>query len=174
MTGSFVHRRRSDSSECADEVRIRPIREADAGEVLTLQRAAFVQEAMIYGDPNLPALTQTLDELEAELADNLGFVAQRRERVVGAIRAVAAGDRLLIGRIAIAPDQQGEGIGRTLIRAVEENGRSIGCREAELFTGSHSDANRRLYEELGYRETERVDQGDGTAQIFLRKTLTPP
>jgi GNAT superfamily N-acetyltransferase len=153
------------------ELQIRPILAADAGEVLTLQRAAFVQEAMIYGDPRMPALTQTLEELEAELIDNLGYVAQRGERVVGAIRAVASARRLLIGRIAIAPDQQGEGIGRTLIQAVEDRGRSIGCRDAELFTGSHSDANRRLYEELGYREADRVDQGDGTAQIFLRKSL---
>ncbi|KJL43223.1 putative acetyltransferase [Microbacterium trichothecenolyticum] len=154
-----------------DEVMVRPIHPDDAGEVLTVQRAAFVQEALIYRDPDMPALTQTLEELEAELADNLGFVAGRRQRIVGAIRAVADGDLLLIGRIAIAPDQQGEGIGGMLLDAVEERGWSVGCREAELFTGSHSDANVRLYTRRGYRETERVDQGDGTAQIFLRKQL---
>ncbi|HUG86944.1 MAG TPA: hypothetical protein VMM13_20410 [Euzebya sp.] len=32
----------------------------DAREMLTLQRAAYVTEAQLYDDPNLPALTQTL------------------------------------------------------------------------------------------------------------------
>lgn len=156
------------------EVSIRPIRVADAGEVLTVQRAAFVQEALIYGDPHMPALTQTLEELEAELIDNLGLVAVRGHRVVGAVRAVADGELLLIGRIAIVPDLQGEGIGGALLAAVEDRASGLGCHEAELFTGSLSDANRRLYERAGYRQSDRVDQGDGTAQIYLRKRLQPP
>lgn len=159
------------SIRTVDGVMVRPIRPEDAGEVLTVQRAAFVQEALTYNDPQMPVFTQTMEELEAELHDNLGFVAERGERIVGAIRAVSDGDLLLIGRIAIAPDQQGEGIGGMLLDAVEDRGWSVGCREAELFTGSHSDANVRLYERAGYRERERVDQGHGTAQIFMRKQL---
>ena len=54
---------------------IRDIRPEDAGEVLTIQRAAFASEALIYGDPDMPPLTQTLEELEAELVENLGCVA---------------------------------------------------------------------------------------------------
>lgn len=151
---------------------IRPIGVDDAGEVLTLQRAAFVQEALIYGDPDMPALTQSLDELEAELADNLGCVAVRGTRIVGAARARAVDDLLLVGRIAIAPDVQGGGLGSALLEAVEERGRQSGCRVAELFTGSFSEANIRLYEKLGYRESDRVEQGDGIAEIYLRKDLS--
>ncbi|GAA1855522.1 GNAT family N-acetyltransferase [Microbacterium koreense] len=161
-------------TETGDEVVIRGIRQEDAGEVLTLQRAAFVQEALIYGDPDMPPLTQTLEELSAELHDNLGCVALRGPRIVGAVRAVADTVTLLIGRISIAPDQQGEGIGSALLAAVEERGLERGCDTAELFTGSLSEANVRLYEREGYRESERVDQGDGTAQVFLRKRLTQP
>lgn len=150
------------------EVFLRPIHPADAGEVLTLQRAAFVSEAQIYGDPKQAPLTQTLEELEAELQDAGGFVAMIGDRVVGAIRTRESGDLLQIGRIAIAPDVQGEGIGSKLLAAAEENS---ACAEAELFTGSLSEANLRLYESSGYRESERIDNGDGTAQIFLRKRL---
>ena len=153
------------------EHEIRPITLSDAGEVLTLQRAAFTQEALIYGDPDMPALTQSLDELAAELRDNLGCVAVIGGRIVGAARARAAGALLLVGRIAIAPDVQGEGIGSDLLEAVESRGRDAGCREAELFTGSFSEANIALYERLGYRETERVDQGDGVAEVYLRKDI---
>lgn len=152
------------------DVTIRPIHPDDAGEVLTLQRAAFVSEAQIYGDPDMPVLTQTLDEVRVELAENLGCVAVRDARIVGAARARSDGALLLIGRIAIAPDQQGEGIGSMLLAALEDRGREAGCTEAELFTGSLSEANLRLYEREGYRESERVP-GDGSDQIFLRKPL---
>lgn len=153
------------------DVTTRPIRPEDAGEVLTLQRAAFVSEALIYDSVHMPPLTQTLEELEAELYENLGCVALVGTRIVGAARAVRDGDLLLIGRIAIAPDQQGQGIGSTLLEAVEARGREAGATEAELFTGSLSEANLRLYERVGYVESERVDTGDGIEQIFLRKRL---
>ncbi|QPE04347.1 GNAT family N-acetyltransferase [Microbacterium schleiferi] len=154
-----------------DDLTIRPITTDDAGEVLTLQRAAFVQEALIYGTPHMPPLTQTLDEITAELVENLGCVAVRSGRIVGAVRAQRDGDLLLIGRLAIAPDQQGEGLGTALLTAVERRGTDAGATVAELFTGSLSEANLRLYEREGYVESERVPGDDGIEQVFLRKTL---
>lgn len=154
-----------------DDIVVRAIRPGDAGEVLTLQRAAFVQEALIYGTPQLPPLTQTLDELEAELRENLGMVALEGARMVGAVRARLDGDLLLVGRIAIAPDQQGRGIGSRLLAAVEQRGAEAGAGEAELFTGSLSEANLRLYEREGYAESQRVPGDDGIEQVFLRKPL---
>jgi len=60
----------------------------DAGEVLTLQRAAYVTEAQAHGDLAMPPLTQTLAELRAELADSQvtawGF--RERGRLVASLR----------------------------------------------------------------------------------------
>jgi ribosomal protein S18 acetylase RimI-like enzyme len=155
----------------ADALEILPIAPGDAGEALTLQRAAFVQEALIYDSVQMPPLTQSLEELRAELVDNLGCVAREDGRMLGIVRARTDGDLLLIGRLAIAPDVQGRGIGSRLLRAVEDRGREAGCDEAELFTGSLSEANLRLYERSGYHETERVAGDDGIEQVFLRKPL---
>ena len=152
-------------------IELRDIRPDDAGETLTLQRAAFVQEALIYDSVQMPPLTQSLDELRAELEDNLGCVAVDHGRVIGSVRARADGTLLLIGRLAIAPDRQGEGVGSMLLEAVERRGRESGCLEAELFTGSLSEANLRLYERTGYRESTRVQGDDGIEQVFLRKAL---
>ena len=144
------------------------MRGSDAGEILTIQRAAFVSEALIYGDPDMPPLVQTPEELRAEIEDGQGWVARVGSRLVGAIRYRDTDALLLIGRIAIAPDLQGAGIGRALLEAAEQSSRAP---EAELFTGSLSEANIRLYERCGYRITERVDNGDGTEQVFMRKSL---
>lgn len=151
-------------------IEIAPLTPEDAGEVLTLQRAAFVSEALIYGSADMPPLTQTLAEVEAELRSGHGLGARADGRLVGAIRFVESDGMLLIGRIAIAPDTQGEGIGGALLDAAE---RSSTAHTAELFTGSLSEANIRLYERNGYSESERVPQGDGTEQVFLRKPLHP-
>lgn len=150
------------------DVTYAPISTDDAGEVLTLQRAAFVSEAQIYGSVDMPPLTQTLEAVQAELADCYGWTARVGARIVGALRGRIDGDLLLVGRIAIAPDMQGEGIGRGLLDVAE---RESGAAQAELFTGSLSEANIRLYESCGYRVSERVPQGDGTEQIFMRKDL---
>ncbi|WP_326603631.1 hypothetical protein [Rhodococcus sp. PD04] len=40
---------------------------ADAGQLLTLQRAAYVTEAQAHRDLELPPLTETLDELITQL-----------------------------------------------------------------------------------------------------------
>lgn len=153
-----------------DGLQLTPISIDDAGEVLTIQRAAFVSEALIYGSVDMPPLTQTLEALQAELRDAYGWVARLDGRLVGAIRGRMDGDLLLIGRIAIAPDVQGEGVGSALLEAAEAHS---GAREAELFTGSLSEANLRLYERNGYVETQRVDQGGGIEEVYLRKRLAP-
>lgn len=153
------------------DIRIRHISPDDAGEVMTLQRAAFVQEAQIYGSVDMAPFSQTLDEVTAELAENDGCVALDGTRMIGAVRARHDGELLLIGRIAIAPDLQGAGIGSRLLAAVEERGREAGCAEAELFTGSLSEANLRLYKREGYVESERVETGGGVAEVYLRKPL---
>ena len=88
-------------------------------------------------------------------------------RVVRAVRARLDGELLLIGRLAIAPDQQGEGLGTQLLTAVEDRGREAGATEAELFTGGLSEANQRLYEREGYHRTEETADGE----IFYRKPL---
>lgn len=154
--------------QTAPEIEISEISPEDAGEVLTLQRAAFASEAIIYGSPDMPPLTQSLEELKAELRAGAGLTARIGGRLVGAIRFQQDGDMLLIGRIAIAPDIQGEGIGTALLGAAEA---ASTASVSELFTGSLSEANIRLYESCGYRESDRVPDGDGTEQVFLRKTL---
>lgn len=157
-----------DPHDSRPEIVLSPISDADAGEVLTVQRAAFVSEAAIYGSVDMPPLTQTLSELEAELRAESGWTARIDGRLVGAIRFVERDGMLLIGRIAIAPDMQGEGVGRMLLEKAES---SSSAQVSELFTGSLSEANIRLYESCGYEEHERVPDGDGTAQVFLRKRL---
>lgn len=150
-------------------VRTRRITVEDAGEVLTLQRAAYATEAQIYGDPFLPALTQTLSELEDELRVGSGAVALSGERIIAAVRWTVTDATVHIGRLAVAPDQQGRGLGTTLLRLAEHESTAA---KAELFTGHLSTANIRLYVREGYVETRREALHDGVDLVYLAKRLS--
>lgn len=150
---------------------IAPLTVADAGEVLTLQRSAYVSEAQIYGDPSLPPLVQTLPELVTELSHCLGHKAVRGSRLVGAVRSVVDGDTLRIGRLTVAPDLQGSGLGTALLAAAEADpGPDV--TSAALFTGHLSADNLRLYERNGYVEERREIIKPGITLVHLRKPLS--
>jgi ribosomal protein S18 acetylase RimI-like enzyme len=132
----------------------------DAGEILTLQRAAYVTEAQAHDDLGMPPLTQTLDQLRAELADPACTAWGIREngRLVASVRVRLHEETAEIGRLVVAPDRQGNGLGTALLKAAE-NELPDSVTVIRLFTGEHSLANLRLYTRLGYQETERTPAG---------------
>ena len=155
----------------APEVTIQPVTDDEAGELLTLRRAAFVSEAQVYGDPNIPPLTQTLEELRADLAAD-GVVtlgARAGHRLVGSIRVSLEDKRATLGRLAVAPDLQGQGIGTQLLFAVLPY-LPEGTQEIWVFTGQDSAHNIALYEKHGYEHQYDQTAGDLT-YAYLRKIL---
>jgi GNAT superfamily N-acetyltransferase len=145
-------------------ISIIPATSADAGEILTVQRAAYVSEAILYDNPRFSALTETLDDVHAAVTAGQVLVARHQSgtRIVGAVRGEVVRDECQVGRLVVAPDQQRRGIGRALLAAVEAR---FTARRFVLFTGSRSAANLRLYERAGYLRT-RVDQ----SLVYLEKT----
>lgn len=144
--------------------------EADAGEILTLQRAAYVTEAQLHGDLRMPPLAQSLPELLAELADPdvTAFGYREAGRLVAAVRVRILGPVARIGRLCVVPDLQGRGLGTALLNAVHARLPAEVTR-TELFTGEHSAANLRLYARLGYVETHRQDLG-GYQLVFMSRS----
>jgi GNAT superfamily N-acetyltransferase len=132
---------------------------SDAGELLTLQRAAYMTEAAAHSDFNIPPLTQTLADLAAELGrSNVAALGIRDDgRLIGSVRLRRSGTVAELGRLVVAPDRQGEGLGTWLLRHAEAVFPAV-C-EIRLFTGENSLANPRLYARCGYRETGRSSAG---------------
>jgi ribosomal protein S18 acetylase RimI-like enzyme len=143
----------------------------DAGEMLTLQRAAYVTEAQAHDDLNMPPLTQTLDQLRTELADPAvtAWGVRTGGRLVACVRVRLLNlARAEIGRLVVAPDCQGKGLGSGLLLATEAR---LGNESTviSLFTGERSHANLRLYRRLGYHETVRTSAGSYDL-VHLAKT----
>lgn len=151
-----------------DAYTVRPMVAGDAAEVLTVQREAFGIEAQLYDDPGLPPLRESLDQLLADLERCVGLVALAGDRLVGSVRVRVAGASLHIGRLAVAPDHQGRGLGALLLARAEQ---VAPAEEALLFTGHLSASNLRLYARAGYVEERRVPVDERVTLIHLRKQL---
>ncbi|MFV0426022.1 MAG: GNAT family N-acetyltransferase [Beutenbergiaceae bacterium] len=153
------------------ELKIDVVTDEDAGELLTVRRAAFVTEAQLYDDVHIPPLTQTLDELRQDLAraDVVTLAGWIGTRMVGSVRVELEQDRALLGRLAVVPDLQGQGIGTKLLMAVltylpEDT------TEVWVFTGQDSKQNLSLYTKNGFEHQYDQNAGDLT-YAYLRKLL---
>ncbi|MEV0200773.1 GNAT family N-acetyltransferase [Nonomuraea sp. NPDC050691] len=141
--------------------------EADAGAILTVQRAAYVTEAQLYGDPFIPPLVESVEQVREAIRGGIVLKAVDGGRVVGSVRGRLSGATCLVGRLVVAPDQQGRGLGTALLRALHE--RVPEASAFDLFTGHLSEGNLRLYRRLGYRETRRERMDDHLTLVHLRR-----
>lgn len=137
-------------SAVADAPVLRTATQGDAGELLTLQRACWVQEQRANPDVDIHALHESLTDVRAWLGEWTVLVAHRGERLVAAARArVTDEGRWDIGRLMVAPDLQGQGLGRWMLEQTEAAAGDV--RGFELFTGAGSAENIRMYRKAGYR-----------------------
>jgi tRNA (guanine37-N1)-methyltransferase len=145
----------------------------DAGEILTLQRAAFLAEAQWNGSLDLPPLTETLAELVAALAREVILVARLRGRLVASVRGTVRPDRRwYVARLAVAPDLQGQGIGSRLMELIESLA-PPGTEAISLLTGAGSTPNLNFYRTRGYVETERSVGDTGVPVVIMERVVVP-
>ncbi len=129
---------------------VAPATRADAGELFTLTRACWLQELWANPGVTIPALEESLDDLLHSLESWTTLVARAGGRLVGSCRGRAEGEVWDVGRVMVAPDLQGRGLGRYLLDLVEQAAPAE-VTSYVLFTGAGSVDNIRLYKKAGYR-----------------------
>lgn len=150
---------------------IRPAVPGDSGEIFTLQRAAFVDEAWVYGTAEVPSLTETLAETEARLTSSFTLVGVNGSRLIGAVSVRPYRDGGPdIERLMVAPDQRGEGRASRLMDAAEDHARSAGETQIQLIVGELAVLNQRLYRRLGYEVTNRFPLASHPHVVLLSMT----
>ncbi|MEO6413128.1 MAG: tRNA (guanosine(37)-N1)-methyltransferase TrmD [Pedococcus sp.] len=130
---------------------------ADAPELMVLTRACWVAEIARYG--MFGAGEETLDEVVAAVGEWQTWTWRSGGRLVASVRARVDPDEATtwqIGRLMVAPDLQGRGLGRALLTFAEAQAPS-GTAAYWLNTGSGSERNLRIYRKAGYR----VQPGEG-------------
>ncbi|MET8679766.1 GNAT family N-acetyltransferase [Streptomyces sp. NPDC004647] len=153
--------------------------EHDAEQILKLQYLCYQREAEIYGDYSLEPLTQSLDDLRAELSQGRVLVARLGDEVVGSVRGtVDDHGTASLAKLIVHPRMQRHGLGGRLLGAIEARlAEELAAKRYRLFTGHRSEGNLRLYRKYGYAAigTEQVSrklslitlEKDATAQVFV-------
>jgi tRNA (guanine37-N1)-methyltransferase len=140
---------------------------ADAGELLTLQLACWVEEARANPGVDIPPLRETLEDVSAWLREWTTLVVRASGRLVGAVRGRLVGDTWDVGRLMVAPDLRGRGLGRELLSRAEAAA-PPDARRLSLFTGVGSAANLRMYQRAGYRRDPVQPSETGVVHLSKR------
>jgi ribosomal protein S18 acetylase RimI-like enzyme len=118
-------------------------------EILALQKVASQSEAEMYGDESLPALHQSLEEMEADFERMVFLKAVVNGKTIGAVRGYALEETAYISRLIVHPYFRGRGLGIRLVTEIEQV--FPGVQRFEAFTGHRSQRNLHVYDKLGYR-----------------------
>ena len=137
--------------------------------ILELQKAAFQSEAALYNNPSIPPLIETLAEMEKVFAAGVVFKAEVDGEIAGTVRVTLDGKTVHVARLAVKPEFRKRGIGKALLLKCETV--FPPATRCELFTGSKSENNIRLYEATGYRRFKEEPVGAGVSLVYMEKVL---
>lgn len=149
--------------------RLRRAGNRDAGAIRELVHAAYEKYVPLLGRTPIPMLA---DYGEAVRVHEV-WVLDVGGAIVGVIELAPKDDHLWIENVAIAPGEQGRGLGRRLIRHAEQEARRQGLAEIGLLTNERYVDNIEMYTRYGYRETHR-EPYQGSDLVFFRKRLGSP
>lgn len=168
---------------------------SDAPEILALQKIAYQSEAELYGDDSLPPLQQTLADLEADFertpdrvavlahapeaaesgrpeADRIVFIkAVVNGKIIGSVRGFAVGDTAYLRRMIVHPYFRGRGIGRRLLKEIENAFPDV--KRFEAKTGHQSKRNLFQLSKSGYQVFRTEPFTPNISWVFLQKERTP-
>ncbi|MEU5155766.1 bifunctional NAD(P)H-dependent oxidoreductase/GNAT family N-acetyltransferase [Glycomyces sp. NPDC021274] len=143
----------------------------DAAEVTVLQRCCWVEEAVVNDTLDIPALHESVEDIREWLAAWRTTGLWLDGRLLGIVRTRRIRDVWDIGRLAVAPDQRGRGLGTWLLRTAE-SAADPECRRFVLFTGAKSRRNIDFYEREGYVRTSD-DAPEGTVGLAKERAGLP-
>ncbi|MBI5874154.1 MAG: GNAT family N-acetyltransferase [Candidatus Omnitrophica bacterium] len=141
---------------------------ADAEEILRLQQLAYQSEAERYNDYNITPLKQTLAEITEQFKTHIFLKAVSENKIIGTVRAYEENGTCYIGRLAVDPKMQNQGVGKALMKEIEKLYRP---KRYELFVPTKSDKNIYLYKKMGYAIYEKSKYGCGEIEIFYMEKI---
>lgn len=150
----------------AEPVVLRPATAADVPALTALAAAAYAMYQPRLDRPPAPVT----DDYAAAVSRDEVWVAEQDGKLAGLLVLVPGDGYLLLVNVAVAPDQQGRGLGGRLLALAEQQAARRGLAEIRLYTNEVMTENLGYYARRGYRETHRAEQ-DGYRRVFFAKPL---
>jgi ribosomal protein S18 acetylase RimI-like enzyme len=112
-----------------------------------------------------PDAVTIVAEVDGELAGTAEYLGPTGRRI-GLVESVPEGEAY-IGRLGVAPNARGRGLGRALTEECIRRARADGARTIGLATRDVMAAARAMYESLGFRYVRTVDRGGSTFLTYV-------
>ena len=141
--------------------------QADAQEILDIQKNAYIREAQIYNNYQIAPLTETIDQIKEDFQRKTILKATLNDKIVGSVRGYEEKGTCYVERLMVHPDYQKKGIGKKLMTELEQY--FLSCDRFDLYTGSLSLENIRLYESIGYKQYKTEMIRENIEFVFLEK-----
>ncbi len=90
--------------------------------------------------------------------------------IIGGISGSTNQGWMFVALLAVRPDRKGEGIGGTLLKAVEDLAKELGC--VGIWLDSYSFEGTTYYPRHGYSAFGELTCPDGVQHLFFKKDLT--
>lgn len=123
----------------------------DLDAIVRLTEQAYRPYTELYDAPPIPVT----EDYVPRIAGGEVWLLESAGKVAGLIVLEDEADHLMIFSIAVAPECQGRGLGRELLRFADAQAIKAGYDEVRLYTNARMERNIALYEAFGYRETGR-------------------
>lgn len=130
---------------------IRPFSGEDQGAVIALW-----EDCRLVRPQNKPEMDI---RAKMQFQPDLFFVALLEDRIVGTVMAGYEGHRGWINYLAVAPEYQRRGIGRSLMRTAQAALQTLGCPKINLQVRRSNKAVLLFYQALGFKEDDVVSLG---------------
>jgi GNAT superfamily N-acetyltransferase len=139
---------------------------ADVAAIEQVVRTAYAKYVDKIGKPPGPML----DDYTTRVAEGSVRVLEDARGLAGILVLLPQDGCLLLDNIAVAPERQGEGIGRRLLAAAESEALQRGFDELRLYTNAAMHENLVMYAKLGWEDYGRAKQS-GYQRVLFRKRL---
>jgi GNAT superfamily N-acetyltransferase len=154
-------------------MQIRIANSDDAPAIASTLHRAFLEFEPLYTPEAFAITVSSSEQIRLRLNEGPIWVAEEGDVVVGTISVVPKGDELYIRGMAVDPAARGSGIGRELMKWVEEYAAPRGFKRLYLSTTPFLSDAIRLYEKCGFvRTDDGPDNLFGTALFTMEKKLS--
>jgi putative acetyltransferase len=154
------------------DVQIRMAVPADASWVVSVLRESFAEYETLYTPEGFAATTPANALVLDRMKEGPVWVALLDHSVVGTASAVGRGEDLYIRGMAVLPTGRGLGIGRLLLKQIEDYGSAHSYRRLILSTTPFLHRAILLYDRFGFsRSEEGPNHLSGTPLFTMVKSL---
>ncbi len=130
---------------------LRKFEQKDRAEVVQLWRTVFPEDPP-HNEPG-KVIAEKLE------VDDMIFVAEHKEQIIGACIAGYDGHRGWLYAVAVSPSSRRNGAGTKLIKHTLDHLKNLGCGKVNIQIRSTNTEVKAFYESLGFATEDRLSMG---------------